>query len=477
MHRQQPRAEPESLSFASQAAATQRASTRTTARVAQAQHAVGVEPQEAAGRSLQCARATIGVSIDLDKDHLDEAVVPKANCKLDAEAFEPFEAIGKDMVDKSLTTAGKYYYTYFRSGARQFVQRLIGWRLRGHIQLCIMTAANKPYMAAIMSTLLNCAKFERYFDCIVTKQNLPLVEVAAGSASDSSNQCKYRRVKSLDLIYGHLDCDRSVPCIMVDDNLRNFDLLDKLKYVYNIVEFRHPREANERYLDSRLFSAQTYIESVALHRRTIDGVIESELEARYKQYLVHRAQSDPKFKLMDRYLMSGPIRIKKLDGGALSSECELLATLVLFYRLYFAMSGQRSTAKYFSANFDAFLLNLYFDGRQLMRRCAHVFGDLTVVAARSTSKKTETEAEVAIQIKAKIMSVQGFPISIFVLGSHPRPCLCVCCVFNISRNFFRHHRSQTVSILALLAEIQFQIDMPIFALFGAVSNRSFRLQP
>ena len=65
--------------------------------------------------------------------------------KTDVEEYEPYKQIKKDMMYKSLTTKGKYYYIYFRNGAKQFLQTLIGWKLCGHIQLCVMTAANKYY--------------------------------------------------------------------------------------------------------------------------------------------------------------------------------------------------------------------------------------------------------------------------------------------------------------------------------------------
>ena len=92
----------------------------------------------------------------------------------------------------------------------------------------------------------------KYFDCIVTKENLPFIRIQKSTNDSTMTSEKYRRIKTLDIIYEYLDCDRSVKCIMIDDNLRNFDIYDKLLYVYNIVEFRNPLEANQRYLDNKL---------------------------------------------------------------------------------------------------------------------------------------------------------------------------------------------------------------------------------
>lgn len=436
--------------------------------------------------------------------------------KHDAQTFEPYKSVKKDMVYKSLNTKGKYYYIYFRNGAKQFLQSLIGWKLSGHIQLCIMTAANKYYMKAIMTQLLDCVQFESYFDCIVTKEDLPYIRVESlNEVNCNSNSprnplgnplgtpldqdvVKYRRVKTLNLVYEHLDCDRSVKCIMIDDNLRNFDLFDKLKYVYNIVEYRNPVAANENYADCKLAAVQRYIENVVMNQVDSDQLVESELNNGYTRYLLLQSEGDLRekieslkskemevrnkmlyhilikktqslndkikivlefsrkekdtrntfssprklaigsrddqpssprkerkvrsrrnttkyldrlleainigsFEYLDRYLMSGLIRIKKHDDKAFASECELLATIVLFYRLYFVISNNQSTAKYWTTNFNAFLFNLYccnvliryhlcnYDGQQFMRECMLVFATLTVVSREKRGNGDDQE--------------------------------------------------------------------------------------
>eukprot|EP00481_Brizalina_sp_1-RS-2013_P000899 TRINITY_DN2148_c0_g1_i1.p1 TRINITY_DN2148_c0_g1~~TRINITY_DN2148_c0_g1_i1.p1 ORF type:complete len:112 (-),score=20.97 TRINITY_DN2148_c0_g1_i1:36-371(-) len=98
-----------------------------------------------------------------------------------------------------------------------------------------MTAANKYYAHSILSHLLGCNKFENYFDCIVTKDHLLFIRISNNSINNEETiqSTKYRRVKCLDIIYEILDCNRSVKCVMIDDNLRNFDIYDKLMGVYN----------------------------------------------------------------------------------------------------------------------------------------------------------------------------------------------------------------------------------------------------
>lgn len=119
------------------------------------------------------------------------------------------------------------------------------------------------------------------------------------------------------------------------------------------------------------------------------------------------------FEYLDRYLMSGLIRIKKHDAKAFGSECELLATVVLFYRLYFVISNNRTTAKYFSSNFNAFLFNLYccnvvvryhlcnYDGQQFMRECMLVFATLTVVTRNDKSAGDAEEAAAAAAVQKR----------------------------------------------------------------------------
>eukprot|EP01083_Nonionella_stella_P085362 236700_1 len=412
--------------------------------------------------------------------------------KNDVYEYEPMKNIKKDMVYKSLTTNGKYYYIYFRSGAKKFLETLIGWKLCGHIQLCIMTAANKYYAKSILSKLLNCSKFENYFDCIISKEHLPFIRVQTKKTSsnieeESMASDKYRRIKTLDIIYEQLDCDRSVKCIMIDDNLRNFDVHDKLMYVYNIVEYRNPLEARDRYLDNKLQGALRYIESIVIHKLNRNELIESELNNGYKQYLLHQSDDSLKekiqrlqergdvdiqhrllyhillkktetlhkkikivhefvkkervlqgnthpmnrntakyldrllsainiasFEYLDRYLMSGLIRIKKNDANAFKSECELLATIVLFYRLYFVISNNQNTMKYFCSNFNAFLYNLYccnvliryhlcnFDGKQFMRECMQIFAGLTVVGADKRQKENiNNNDDIVVDIQKK----------------------------------------------------------------------------
>eukprot|EP01084_Bolivina_argentea_P227780 384761_1 len=336
--------------------------------------------------------------------------------KCDVEEYEPYESIKKDMIYKSLTTKGKYYYIYFRDGAKEFLQTLIGWKLTGHIQLCIMTAANKYYANSILAHLLGCNKFENYFDCIVTKEHLPWIRISNNkdglTNEETIQSTKYRRVKCLDIIYEILDCNRSVKCVMIDDNLRNFDMYDKLMGVYNIVEYRNPLDGTHRYMDNKLFNVQTYIQLVAINKYNTNQIIETELNNAYKKYLYYQSDSSLKqkiinlerngvgvqnellyhvlikktetlhkkirivhefskkekifranhknnsrrntakyldrllnavnissFEYLDRYLMSGLIRIKKNDRKAFKNECELLATVVLFYRLYFTISN------------------------------------------------------------------------------------------------------------------------------------------
>ena len=333
---------------------------------------------------------------------------------------------------------------------------------------------------SILSHLLNTDKFENYFDCIVSKEHLPFIRIKTISenkdkeATVAAAADKYRRVKTLNIIYDHLDCDRSVKCIMIDDNLRNFSIYDKLFYLYNIVEFRNPFEANDRYLDDKLHCAQQYIQSIVLHKFTDDELVENELNNAYKQYLtiqsddaelneklekmmqtdaniqnnllktilikktntlldkikiVHQFVQNEEatnlvensnasrrntakyldrllnainigsFEYLDRYLMSGLIRIKKYDPNAFKTEIELFASIVMFYRLYFKMSNNCNMEKYFVSNFNSFLFNLYccnvliryhlcnYDGKQLMAKCMHTFANLTVVGGGSCRRE------------------------------------------------------------------------------------------
>lgn len=104
---------------------------------------------------------------------VDKTREPVSNA-MDLDAYQAIPGVMHDMIHKSRTTAGKYYYIYFRPGVHEFLDTLFRWQKQKKIYLCIMTAGTKCYANDILKNLCNSnLPMNALFDAIVCKEDLP----------------------------------------------------------------------------------------------------------------------------------------------------------------------------------------------------------------------------------------------------------------------------------------------------------------